>query len=113
MKVFKMLHLNIGDGSIVRKTDTLHRVTQSGAISKQNNPKCRLGDDDTKNDDPNDKQHAQNISLEFKYCLTSTIDEDVIDVINKVFSNLKATTLEFPALQLHFLLTLRILKGKH
>jgi hypothetical protein len=26
MKIFKMLHPNIGDGSIVRETNTLHRV---------------------------------------------------------------------------------------
>ncbi len=55
MKVFKMLHLNTRDGSIVRKIGTLHKVAQSGVISKHNSPKCGLGDDDTKNDDPNDK----------------------------------------------------------
>jgi hypothetical protein len=28
MKIFKMLHPNIGDGSIVRETNTLHGVVQ-------------------------------------------------------------------------------------
>jgi hypothetical protein len=50
--------------------------------------------------------------LEFKDHLKSTIDEDVIDVIDKVFSNLRATTLEFPTLQTHLLSTLKVLRGK-
>ncbi len=90
----------------------MHKVAQSGAISKHNSHECGLEDDDTKNDDPNDEP-TQKISLEFKDHFISTIDEDVIDVINKVFSNLKATTLEFLALELHLLLALKILKGKH
>jgi hypothetical protein len=56
MKVFKMLHLNIGDGSIVRKIGTLHRVAQSVAIPKHNSHECKFGDNDTKDDDPNDEQ---------------------------------------------------------
>jgi hypothetical protein len=50
--------------------------------------------------------------LELKDHLKSTIDEDVIDVIDKVFSNLKATTVEFLALQMHLLSTLKFMKGK-
>jgi len=42
----------------------------------------------------------------------STIDEDVIDVIDKVFFDLRAMTVEFLALQMHLLSTLRVLKGK-
>jgi len=113
MKVFKMLHLNSRDGSIVRKTSTLHKVTQSGVIPKHNSPKCGFGDNDTRDDDLNDEQHAQNISLEFKVHPKSTINEDVIDVIDKVFFNLRAMTVEFLTLQLHFLLALRVLRGKH
>ncbi len=48
MKVFKMLHPNIKDGSIVRETGTLHGVAQGGAISKHNSLECGLGNDDTK-----------------------------------------------------------------
>jgi hypothetical protein len=56
MKV-KMLHKNIGDiGSIVKKINTLHKVTRGGVISKHNSPKCGLGDDDTKDDDPRNEQ---------------------------------------------------------
>jgi hypothetical protein len=113
MKVFKMLHLNSRDGSIVRKTSTLHKVTQSGAIPKHNSPKCKFGDNDTRDDDLNDEQLAQKNSLEFKHHPKSTINEVLIDVIDKVFSNLKAMTVEFPTLQLHLLLALKVLRGKH
>ncbi len=37
MKVFKMLHLNIYNGSIVQKIGTLHKVAQGGAIFEHNN----------------------------------------------------------------------------
>jgi hypothetical protein len=50
--------------------------------------------------------------LEFKDHPKSTIDEDVIDVIDKVFSDLVATTVEFLPLQMHLLSTLKDLKGK-
>jgi hypothetical protein len=112
MKVFKMLHLNIRDSSIVKKIGTLHRVTQSGAY-KHNSHECGFGDNDTRDDDFNDEQPTQKISLEFKVHHKSTINEDVIDIINKVYSNLRAMTVEFPALQLHLLLALRVLKNKH
>jgi hypothetical protein len=48
MKVFKMLHPNIKDGSIVREIGTLHGVAQGGAIPKHNSLECGLGNDDTK-----------------------------------------------------------------
>ncbi len=35
MKVFKMLHLNIGDGSIVRKIGTLHGVARGVVVPEQ------------------------------------------------------------------------------
>jgi hypothetical protein len=96
MKVFKMLHPNIGDGSIARKIGTLHKVTQGGAVPEQNSPNYGIGDNDTKDNDPINKQFGQKLGLELKDHLKSIIDEDVIDVIDKVFSNLRATTMEFP-----------------
>jgi hypothetical protein len=48
MKVFKMFHPNIRDGSIVREISTLHGVTRGGAILEHNNLECGLGNDDTK-----------------------------------------------------------------
>jgi hypothetical protein len=112
MKVFKMLHPNIGDGSIVKKIGTLHAVARGGVVLQHNSPNYGIGYNDTKGDDPIDEQLGQKISLEFKDHLESTIDEDVIDVIDKVFSGLKATTVELPALQMHLLSTLRVLRGK-
>jgi hypothetical protein len=57
MEVFKMLHQNIGDiGSIVREINNLHGVTRGGVIPKHNSPKCGLGDNDNKDDDPKDEQ---------------------------------------------------------
>jgi hypothetical protein len=50
-----MLHLNIGDGSIVREINILHEVTQGGAIPKHNNLNYGIGNNDTKDDDPIDK----------------------------------------------------------
>jgi len=65
MKVFKMLHQNIGDiGSIVREIDTFHMITRGGVILERNNLKCKLGDNDTKNDDPRNEQPGQKINLE-------------------------------------------------
>jgi hypothetical protein len=58
MKVFKIFHLNIGDGSIVRDIGTLHEVVQGGIVPKHNSPKRRLGIDDTTY-----KQHGQKINL--------------------------------------------------
>ncbi len=112
MKVFKMLHPKFGDGLIVREIGTLHRVTPGGAILEHNSPNYGIGDNDTKDDDPIDEQFGQKIGLELKDHPKSTIDEDVIDVIDKIFSNLKATTMELPALQMHLLSTLRVLRGK-
>jgi hypothetical protein len=43
----------------------------------------------------------------------SNIDGDIINVINKVFLDLRAINLEFPPLKLHLLSTLRNLKSKH
>jgi hypothetical protein len=85
MKVFEMLHPNIGDGSIVREISTLHEVARGGAVSKHNSPNYGIGDNDTKDDDPIDEQLGQKIGLELKDHHESTIDEDVIDVIDKVF----------------------------
>jgi hypothetical protein len=113
MKVFKMLHLNIGDGSIVIKFETLHRVTQSVAIPKHNSHECEFRNNDTKDDDPNDEQLAQKSSLEFKDHPKFTIYEDVIDIMNKVIFYLRTMTMEFPTLQLHLFLTLKVLRGKH
>jgi hypothetical protein len=50
--------------------------------------------------------------LELKDHPESTVDANVIDVIDKVFSNFKATTMELLALQMHLLSTLRVLRGK-
>jgi hypothetical protein len=75
MKVFKILHLNIGDGSIVREIGTLHEVVQGSIVPKHNSPKCRLGIDDTTYE-----QHGEKISLKFIEHLESTIDEYVIDI---------------------------------
>jgi hypothetical protein len=50
MKVFKMLHLNIRDGSIVKEIGTLHRVARGGAIFEHNSHECNLGNDDTTNE---------------------------------------------------------------
>jgi hypothetical protein len=36
MKVFKMLHPNIGDGLIVREIGTLHGVARGGVVPKHN-----------------------------------------------------------------------------
>jgi hypothetical protein len=47
VKVFKMIHPNIRDGSIVRETGTLHRVARGGAIPKHNSFECGIGDNDT------------------------------------------------------------------
>jgi hypothetical protein len=56
MKVFKMFHQNIRViGSIVREINILHRVTKGGVIPKHNSPKCRLRDNDTKDDDLRDE----------------------------------------------------------
>jgi hypothetical protein len=79
---------------------------------EHNSLECGLGDDGTRDDDPNDEQPNQKISLELKDHLESTRDEDVIDVIDKAFFDLRATTMEFPTLQLHLLSTLRVLRGK-
>ncbi len=112
MEVFKMLHPNIRDGSIVREIGALHGVAQGGVILEHNSLDYGIGDNDTKDDDPINKQLGQNNGLELKDHLESTIDEDVIDVIDKVFSNLRATTMEFPTLQMHLLSASRILRGK-
>jgi hypothetical protein len=65
MKVFKVLHQNIGDiGSIVREIDTLHGITRGGVIPEHNGLKCGLGDNDNKSDDPRNKQPRQKINLE-------------------------------------------------
>jgi hypothetical protein len=56
MKIFKMFHPNIGDGSIVKKIDTLHKVTWNGPIPKDNSFKCKLGNDHTKDDDTKNEQ---------------------------------------------------------
>jgi hypothetical protein len=74
MKVFKMLHPNIGDGSIVRETGTLHRVTQGGAVPKHNSPNYGIGDNDTKDDDPINKHLGQKLGLELKDRLKSIIE---------------------------------------
>jgi hypothetical protein len=111
MKVFKMLHPNIGDGSIVREINTLHRVAWGVAIPEHNSPNYGIKDNDTKDDDPIKEQLGQKIGLELKDHPESTIDEDVIDVIDKVFSDLRATTMELPTLQMHLLSTLRVLRG--
>jgi hypothetical protein len=50
--------------------------------------------------------------LELKDHPKSIIDEDVINVIDKIFVDLKATTMEFPTLQMHLLSTLKVLRGK-
>jgi hypothetical protein len=64
VKVFKMLHQNIGDiGSIVREIDTLHGITRGGVIPEHNSLKCGFGDDDTKSDDPRNEQLGQKINL--------------------------------------------------
>jgi len=112
MKVFKMFHPNIGDGSTVKEIGTLHGVAQGGAVLEHNSPNYGIGDNHTKDDDPIDEPLGQKIGLEFKDYPESTIDEDVIDVIDKVFSDLRATTVEFLALQMHLLSTLRVLKSK-
>ncbi len=103
-----MLHLNIPDGSIVREIGTLHTVAQGGAIFKHNNHECNLGNDDTTNE-----QFGQKKILKFTKHPKSNINGNIINVINKVFLDLRATNLEFPPLQLHLLLALRNLKGKH
>ncbi len=51
--------------------------------------------------------------LKFTKHPKSNIDGDIINVINKVFLDLKATNLEFPPLKLHLLSTLRIRRSKH
>jgi hypothetical protein len=50
--------------------------------------------------------------MELKYHPEFTIDEDVIDVIDKVFFDLRAMTVELLALQMHLLLALRVLRSK-
>ncbi len=109
MKVFKTLHPNIGDGSIVREISTLHGVARGGVVPKHNCCTYEIQDNDIKDDDPINEQLGQTIGLEL---LESTIDADVIDVIDKVFSYLRATTMELLALQMHLLSTLRVLRGK-
>jgi hypothetical protein len=111
MKVFKTLHPNIGDGSIVRETSTLHGVAHGGAVPEHNCCIYGIRNNDTK-DDPIDEQLGQKIGLELKDHPESTIDADVIDVIDKVFSYLRAITMELRALHMHLLSTLRVLKGK-
>jgi hypothetical protein len=78
MKIFKMLHPNIGDGSIVRKTNTLHGVVW---FLKHNRLECGLGEVGTRDDDPNYKHPNQKINLKLKDHLESTTNEDVIDII--------------------------------
>ncbi len=63
MKVFKMLHLNIHDVSIVRDIGTLHKVAWGGAIFEHNSHECNLGNDDTTNEQFGQKKSwsSQNI----------------------------------------------------
>ncbi len=107
-----MLHPNIGDGSIVREIGTLHVVAWGGEVPKHNCLNYGIGNNDTKDDDPIDESLGQKIGLELKDHPKSTIDEDVIDVIDKAFSDLRATTMELPTSQMHLLSTLRVLRGK-
>jgi hypothetical protein len=108
MKVFKMFHLNILDGSIVREIGALHRVVQGGAVFEHNSHECNLGNDDTTNE-----QFGEKTILKLTKHFKSNIDGDIINVINKVFLDFRATNLEFPPLKLHLLSALRILRGKH
>jgi hypothetical protein len=55
MEVFKMLHPNIRDGSIVREVGALHGVAQGGVILEHNSLNYGIGDNDTKDDDPINK----------------------------------------------------------
>jgi hypothetical protein len=59
-----------------------------------------------------DEQPGQKIGLELKDHPEFTIDEDVIDIIDKVFSDLKAMIVKFSALQMHLLSALRVLRSK-
>jgi hypothetical protein len=52
MKIFKMLHPNIGDGLIVREIGTLHEVAQGGVVLEHNNHDYGIGNNDTRDDDP-------------------------------------------------------------
>ncbi len=95
MKVFKMFHLNNGDGSIVREISNLHGGAHGGVILEHNSPNYGIGDNDTKGDDPINKQLGQQNGLEFKDHLESTIDEDVIDVMTRSFFTLKPQSWNF------------------
>ncbi len=75
--------------------------------SQTNNLECGLGDNDTTNKQPKQKKILELIKRH-----ESNTYGDIIDIIDKVSSNLKATTMEFPLLQLHLLSTLKVLKGK-
>ncbi len=65
-------------------------------VFEHNSLECGLGEVGTRDDDPNDKQPNQKISLELKDHLESITYEDVIDVIDKAFFYCRATTVEFP-----------------
>jgi hypothetical protein len=107
MKIFKMLHLNILDGAIVRDTCTFHGVKKGPPIARHmvcdDQPNQQL-DLDRKNEDVG--------ILEMITIIARVKRVDLVELITQVFHDIKTITIEILALQLRLLSRLKVLIGK-
>jgi hypothetical protein len=103
--VFKMLHLPILDGTIIREASTLHKVHKA-SIANMGISNIELGNFDES------KQIDDLAALDTMETLDSTTRSNLWDFIDKVFLKIKSITIHFLILQTHLLSTLKVVKGK-
>jgi len=102
-----MLYPNILDGAIVRDIGTFHGVNKGPPTAKH--MVC---------DDLPDQQldiHPKNEDVGILEMITAIAHIKYVDLrelINQVFHDIKTIAIEIPALQLHLLSRLKMLKGK-
>jgi len=104
MKVFKMLHPNIFDGAIVRDTCTFHGVNKGPPTSRH--MVC---------DDLLDQQldiDPRNEDIGILEMITTIAHVKYFDLIDQIFHDIKAITIEILTLQLHLFSRQKVLKGK-
>jgi len=102
-----MLHLNIPDSAIVRDMSTFHGVNKGPPSTRQmvsNGLPNQKHDIEDKNEDIS--------SLEMTTTIAHVKTVDMKDFIDQIFHDIKTTFIEIPALQLHLLLGLKVLKCK-
>jgi hypothetical protein len=107
MKVFKMLHLNILDGAIVRDMGTFHGINKCPPVAGH------MVCDDLLDQQLDINPKNENISI---LDMTTTISQvkyvHLGEFIVQVFHDIKTIAIEIPTLQPHLLLGLKVLRSK-